>query len=560
MDYDFHFADFRLKYHSEDAINWYVRDTFVFRSLNKILRTDNIDDILIASFFVVDLYNQIDKLHDDFTASLPVTKTTLTVYRGQIMSCEEVNVLRSQIGGCIFAKTYLSTTTDPSVAYKFCGIDIDLPEDMSIEEHGSLAEFNAYVNLTKENVKESDDNSPKKIKINDYSNNIVNDNTTIINAASNTEPSSGIQSNINENCSLSTTRITTTNDDKKRTYQKWYSKDYKWLVYEPNNDGFCCICRDYWKPTIPSYSEMNTRTRGVFTIQPFVNWKCAPGRRSVAQQLFNVNELERQENRHRFGDLLDGAYFLFKHELPHTTLYAPLLELLSKIDHTKKLSTVFDKCQKNATYDSTTTVTELLQSTSEVIDKQVLTKIRESRIISIMADEGTDINHYQNLSICIRYCNQDTDAQTIFDTIVKELKSKNIDMTKIRFTGFDGASVFSEECNGVSAKFRQIYSNSILFIHCRAHILQLCLLSACEDIPEVQESLLALKSLFNFINRSSTRLARFNDIQTLLKHPQLKLIQPGDTRWLSYSRSINAVIRCYEPLMITLEHIANERG
>ncbi|CAF4535849.1 unnamed protein product, partial [Rotaria magnacalcarata] len=52
--------------------------------------------------------------------------------------------------------------------------------------------------------------------------------------------------------------------------------------------------------------------------------------------------------------------------------------------------------------------TELLEATSEVIDKQILTKIRESIIISIMADEGTDINHHQNLSICTRYCNQDT--------------------------------------------------------------------------------------------------------------------------------------------------------
>ncbi|CAF1524126.1 unnamed protein product, partial [Adineta steineri] len=41
-------------------------------------------------------------------------------------------------------------------------------------------------------------------------------------------------------------------------------------------------------------------------------------------------------------------------------------------------------------------------------------------------------------------------------------------MTKVRFTGFDGASVFSGQFNGVSAKFRQMYSNSILFIHCRA--------------------------------------------------------------------------------------------
>ena len=132
-------------------------------------------------------------------------------------------------------------------------------------------------------------------------------------------------------------------------------------------------------------------------------------------------------------------------------------------------------------------------------------------------------------------------------------------MTKIRFTGFDGAAVFSGELNGVSAKFRQVYSNSILFIYCRGHILQLCLLSACEDIPEVQESLLTLKSLFTFINRSSIRLTRFNDIQTLLQQPQLKLVQPGDTRWLSYFRSISPVIRCYEPLMITLENIANER-
>ncbi|CAF3720714.1 unnamed protein product [Rotaria socialis] len=369
-----------------------------------------------------------------------------------------------------------------------------------------------------------------------------------------------------ENCSLSTTTIITANDNKKRTYQKWYSKSYKWLVHEPNKGGFCCICRDYWKSAVPFYSEMNTRTRGVFTTQSFTNWKNAPGQTegSVAQQLFNVSELERQENRQRFGDSLDGAYFLFKNELPHTTLYAPLLEILSKIDRGKKLSIFFDKCQKNATYDSIATVTELLESTSELIDKQILSKIRESRTISIMADEGTYINHYQNVSICISYCEptesfisllkvkvKDKDAQTIFDTIVKELESKNIDMTKISFTGFDDASLFSGEFSGVSAKFRQMHSNSILFIHCRALVLQLCLLSACKDIIEVQESLLTLKSLFNFINRSSIGLARFNDVQTLMKHPQLKLIQPGDTRWLSYSRSINAAIRCYEPLMIT---------
>ncbi|CAF4383904.1 unnamed protein product, partial [Rotaria magnacalcarata] len=56
--------------------------------------------------------------------------------------------------------------------------------------------------------------------------NIVNDNTTGIHAPSYTEPSCDTPSDINENCSLSTT-ITTTSENKKRTYQKWYSKEYK---------------------------------------------------------------------------------------------------------------------------------------------------------------------------------------------------------------------------------------------------------------------------------------------------------------------------------------------
>ena len=302
----------------------------------------------------------------------------------------------------------------------------------------------------KENKEESNNNPTKKSKLNDNTtnmihndsdnvlndnlNNILNDNSNNRQVLADTEPSCDKQSNISRNCSSSTTIITTTNDTRKRTYQKWYTDTYKWLVYEPNKGAFCRICCDYWKPTTPLYAEMNAKTGDVFTTQPFVNWKNAPGQSgrlarhqqstyhilavqnlsyrqqggSVAQQLFNVSEIERQENRQRFGDLLDVAYFLFKHELPHTTLYAPLLELLSKIEHSKKLSTFFDKCQNNATYDSTTTVTEILQCTSEVIDEQVLKRIRQSRFISIMADEGTDINHHQNLSICIRYCNQDT--------------------------------------------------------------------------------------------------------------------------------------------------------
>ncbi|CAF1637217.1 unnamed protein product, partial [Didymodactylos carnosus] len=98
------------------------------------------------------------------------------------------------------------------------------------------------------------------------------------------------------------------------------------------------------------------------------------------------------------------------------------------------------------------------------------------------------------------------------------------------------------------------------FIHCRVHVLQLCLLSACKDLPEVSANLSTLKSLINFINRSSIRSARLLDIQLVLKQPQLKLIIPNNTRWLSFSRAVTAAVRCYEPLLIPREHVPNERG
>lgn len=294
----------------------------------------------------------------------------------------------------------------------------------------------------KRNVEELNNDLPKRnrtcggdtnVIINDNSINTIIDMTVNVHTMPNTESSCDFESNIIEDFSSKTNTLTII-DKQKRTYKPWYSNDFTWLIYESNIGGFCSICRDYWKSTAAGYSEMLTRTRGVFVTEPFTNWKCAPGKSgrlqkhhistyhktathnlafrqqegSVVQQLLNLNELERQENRERFGDLLEAAYFLFKNELPHTTLYESLLKLLSTVDHSQKLSSFFKNCQKNATYNSTTTITELLESTGEIIDEQISSKIRQAKIISIMADEGTDINHHQNLSICIRYCNQDT--------------------------------------------------------------------------------------------------------------------------------------------------------
>ncbi|CAF3466629.1 unnamed protein product [Rotaria socialis] len=276
---------------------------------------------------------------------------------------------------------------------------------------------------------------------------------------------------------------------------------------------------------------MEQKTKGVFASIPFINWKKALGDNgrlmkhsrseyhlialdndkfrqqegSVLNQIVTVNEAQKQENRDRLSDLLDCSYFLFKNELSHTTLYEPLLQLINRLDHSSKLAGFIQNCHK----------------------KMLITI--QARVISIMSDEGTDINRHGNLCICIWYCDQTTgeptetyvsllhiknkDAESIFNYIVTDLQQKNIDLTKTRFVAFDGAAVFSGIHNGVAAKFRALFNLAILFIHCRAHALQLAVISAADSIPDICKSLSTLKSLVNFINRSSVRLTLFEDIQ-----------------------------------------------
>ncbi|CAF1424761.1 unnamed protein product [Rotaria sordida] len=152
------------------------------------------------------------------------------------------------------------------------------------------------------------------------------------------------------------------------------------------------------------------------------------------------------------------------------------------------------------------------------------------------------------------------DAESIFNSIVTDLQMKSIDLSKTRFVSFDDAAVFSGIHNGVAARFRAAFNIAILFIYCRAHSLQLAVISAAEDSPDISRSLSALKSLVNFINRSSVRLSLFENIQDIFRNQHIKLIQPGDTRWLTNSLAIRSLLQSYQSLLITLESIYNENN
>jgi hypothetical protein len=56
-------TDFESKYTESQAIEWYTRDCFLFRLINRAFRTRNIDNIFKFRYFFIDLHKQLLELH-----------------------------------------------------------------------------------------------------------------------------------------------------------------------------------------------------------------------------------------------------------------------------------------------------------------------------------------------------------------------------------------------------------------------------------------------------------------------------------------------------------------
>ena len=110
--------DFEENYTPEKAITWYTRDSFVYRILNKALRTQNIDMIFQMRFIIIDLYKQLEILCQK---QFPPSGSILTIYRGQFLPADELAKIHNNVGHLISMNSFISTTTDCSVAVDFAG-------------------------------------------------------------------------------------------------------------------------------------------------------------------------------------------------------------------------------------------------------------------------------------------------------------------------------------------------------------------------------------------------------------------------------------------------------
>ena len=123
---------------------------------------------------------------------------------------------------------------------------------------------------------------------------------------------------------------------------------------------------------------------------------------------------------------------------------------------------------KNATYLSKFTVSKFLEV--KWIEQETVKKIREAEYFTLLLDDSTDNANRSELSLIARAVDEDgciqthfltliqlqrCDALSIFTAVYDYLEAKEIDITRMSFSGLDGCSTMMGVHSGVQAHFKK---------------------------------------------------------------------------------------------------------
>jgi tetratricopeptide (TPR) repeat protein len=135
--------EFEENYLPNQALWWYTRESFLYRLLNKALRIQNIDLLYLFRFFIRDIENQLKKYQ---------CSSSIRVYRGQLMSIDELNQLQNSLGEYISINSFFSTTLNRQKALEFLN-NYSFSNDLykilfEIDANSQLDHLKSFANIT----------------------------------------------------------------------------------------------------------------------------------------------------------------------------------------------------------------------------------------------------------------------------------------------------------------------------------------------------------------------------------------------------------------------------
>ena len=125
----------------------------------------------------------------------------------------------------------------------------------------------------------------------------------------------------------------------------------------------------------------------------------------------------------------------------------------------------------------------------------IIGRVKEAKFYSIICDEASDESNKEQLSLCLRYLNDDGDicedfvkfiqsksgltGKNLYNKVTEALSSFGVDLQYCRGQGYDGAGAVSGHVNGLSALILREHSKA-LNTHCASHRLNLVIGTSCK--------------------------------------------------------------------------------
>ena len=132
--------EFERKYVPEKVIWWYTRDSFFYRMLNKKLRENDINEIILWRSYIQDLDRSLRQLR--FKQR---NFNQITLYRYQRIYMNDLHKFQQNVGKLVSASSFLSATLNEDIAMMFGQSSLD----GSLEISGTLWRIHVHGNDTK---------------------------------------------------------------------------------------------------------------------------------------------------------------------------------------------------------------------------------------------------------------------------------------------------------------------------------------------------------------------------------------------------------------------------
>ncbi|UJR29262.1 hypothetical protein I4U23_010476 [Adineta vaga] len=100
--------DFEMNYKSNDALEWFINKSFIYRLINKALRTENIRSLCSLHFYIGDLSKQLNKEFHKFKKQN--STSIIKCYRSFQIIRNEIQHFQYNIENLILTNGYLSAT------------------------------------------------------------------------------------------------------------------------------------------------------------------------------------------------------------------------------------------------------------------------------------------------------------------------------------------------------------------------------------------------------------------------------------------------------------------